>query len=117
KQNSEIRQIYCIRQPKVNLKILMLNQKPDYRTHIFHQNSYHNILNYPNIVLIQKKNLIVQNILLWLKKMLKIELNVYLLIIIILYKINLKPDLFLSHKFKPKLQKKTRLFIQNMLKT
>ncbi|RNA23770.1 hypothetical protein BpHYR1_025340 [Brachionus plicatilis] len=58
----------------------LLLDKPDYRAHIFHQNSYHNILNYPNIVLIQKKNLIVQNILLWLKKMLKIEINVYLLI-------------------------------------
>ncbi|RNA43749.1 hypothetical protein BpHYR1_022715 [Brachionus plicatilis] len=47
--------------------------KPDHRTHIFRQNLYHNILNYPNIVLIQKKNLIVQNILLWLKKMLEID--------------------------------------------
>ncbi|RNA25486.1 hypothetical protein BpHYR1_054477 [Brachionus plicatilis] len=41
----------------------------NYRTHIFHQNLYHYILNYPNIVLIQKKNLIVKNIILWLKKM------------------------------------------------
>ncbi|RNA18321.1 hypothetical protein BpHYR1_039042 [Brachionus plicatilis] len=38
-----------------NCLLIFLMLKPDYRTHIFHQNSYHNILNYPNIVLIQKK--------------------------------------------------------------